>query len=57
MQEVAEGVNTVRIMKNFAQYNGFRAPITEKLYQVLFEDLTVLQYLMKLPLNVDIDFL
>ncbi len=60
MQEVAEGVNTVRIMKNFAQYNGFRAPITEKLYQVLFEDLTVeeaLQYLMKIPLNVDIDFL
>lgn len=60
MQEVAEGVNTVRIMYKFAQYNKFRAPITEKLYQVLFEDLTVteaLQYLMKIPLNVDIDFL
>lgn len=60
MNEVAEGVNTVKIIKNFAKYYGFRAPITEKLYQVLFEDLTMpeaLQYLMKIPLNVDIDFL
>jgi len=60
MDEVAEGVNTVRITKKFAEYYKFRAPITERLYQVLFEDLTVkeaLQYLMKLPLNVDIDFM
>jgi len=60
MQEVAEGINTVRIITNFAKYYQFRAPITEKLYQVLFEDSTMkeaLQYLMKIPLNVDIDFL
>jgi glycerol-3-phosphate dehydrogenase (NAD(P)+) len=60
MQEVAEGINTVRIINQFANHYQFRAPITEKLYQVLFEDLTVkeaLQYLMKIPLNVDIDFL
>ena len=60
MQEVAEGINTVRIIKNFAKYYQFRAPITEKLYQVLFEEATMeeaLQYLMKIPLNVDIDFL
>jgi len=60
MHEVAEGVNTVRIIKMFAEYYQFRAPITEKIYQVLFADLTVkeaLQYLMKIPLNVDIDFL
>ena len=60
MQEVAEGINTVRIVKKFAEFYQFRAPITEKLYKVLFEDLTVeeaLQYLMKIPLNVDIDFL
>jgi len=60
MNEVAEGVNTVRIITKFAEYYQFRAPITEKLYQVLFADTTVqeaLQYLMKIPLNVDIDFL
>ena len=60
MSEVAEGVNTIRIVKHFANHYQFRAPITEKLYQVLFEELTVqeaLQYLMKIPLNVDIDFL
>lgn len=60
MQEVAEGINTVRIVNHFASHYQFRAHITEKLYQVLFEDLTVqeaLQYLMKIPLNVDIDFL
>jgi len=60
MQEVAEGINTVRIINNFAKFYQFRAPITEKIYQVLFEELTVqdaLQYLMKIPLNVDIDFL
>ncbi len=60
MQEVAEGVNTVRIIKKFAGHYGFRAPITEKLYQILQGKATVkeaLQYLMKIPLNVDIDFL
>lgn len=60
MQEVAEGINTIRIINNFAKYYQFRAPITEKLYQVLFGDATMeeaLQYLMKIPLNVDIDFL
>jgi glycerol-3-phosphate dehydrogenase (NAD(P)+) len=60
MSEVAEGVNTIRIVKHFANHYQFRAPITEKLYQVLFEDVTMqeaLQYLMKIPLNVDIDFL
>ncbi|MFN3839620.1 MAG: NAD(P)H-dependent glycerol-3-phosphate dehydrogenase [Cyclobacteriaceae bacterium] len=60
MDEVAEGVNTVRIAKKCADYYKVRAPITNTLYQVLFEDLTVkqaLSYLMRYPLNVDIDFL
>ena len=58
--EVAEGINTVQIAKKCADYYKVRAPITGALYQVLFEDLTVkqaLQYLMRYPLNVDIDFL
>ena len=58
--EVAEGIYTVRIAKKCADYYKVRSPITNTLYKVLFEDLTVkeaLHYLMRYPLNVDIDFL
>jgi glycerol-3-phosphate dehydrogenase (NAD(P)+) len=58
--EIAEGINTVKIAKKCADHYNVRAPITSTLYQVLFEDLTVqkaLRYLMRYPLNVDIDFL
>jgi glycerol-3-phosphate dehydrogenase (NAD(P)+) len=58
--EIAEGVNTVQIVKKCADYYNVKAPITSTLYKVFFEDLTVkqaLQYLMRYPLNVDIDFL
>ncbi len=60
MNEVAEGVNTVKIVKKFAEHYGFRAPITETLFKILNGDKSVedgLTYLMKLPLNVDIDFM
>ena len=58
--EIAEGVNTVQIAKKCADYYNVKAPITSTLYKVFFEDLTIkqaLQYLMRYPLNVDIDFL
>ena len=60
MEEVAEGVYTVKIVKKCADYYGVKALITQTLYRVLFEDLTVqdaLSYLMRYPLNVDIDFI
>ena len=60
MEEVAEGVNTIRIVKKCADYYKVRAMITETLYKVLFQNLTVqeaVQYLMRYPLNVDINFL
>jgi glycerol-3-phosphate dehydrogenase (NAD(P)+) len=60
MDEVAEGINTVRLIKAFVEGRGMRAPITENLYKVLFEDLKIeesLQYLMKYPFSVDVDFL
>lgn len=60
MNEIAEGINAVRIIKKCADHYELRAPITSTLYKVLFEDLTVKQaisYLMRYPLNVDIDFL
>lgn len=58
--EVAEGVNTVKIAKKCADHYKVRAPIASTLYQVLFEDMTVkraLEHLMRYPLYVDIDFL
>jgi glycerol-3-phosphate dehydrogenase (NAD(P)+) len=58
--EIAEGINTVKIAKKCADHYKVRAPITSTLYHVLFEDMTVkkaLEYLMRYPLNVDIDFL
>jgi glycerol-3-phosphate dehydrogenase (NAD(P)+) len=58
--EIAEGVKTVRIAKKCADHYKVRAPITNALYRVLFEDMTVqraLEFLMRYPLNVDIDFL
>ena len=60
IEETAEGINTVKVTRNLAKYYKIRAPITEKLYDVMFENLspeTALQYLMKYPFNVDIDFL
>jgi glycerol-3-phosphate dehydrogenase (NAD(P)+) len=58
--EIAEGIYTVRIAKKCADHYNVKAPITSALYKVLFEDLTMkqaLHYLMRYPLNVDIDFL
>ncbi len=60
MDEIAEGVHTVQIMKNLAENLKVRAPITQSLYKVLFEGMKVevaLQYLMKYPFNIDVDFL
>ncbi len=60
MDETAEGINTIRIAKKLTNFYKVRAPILEMLHKVLFENFTVeeaLQFLMKYPLNVDIDFL
>ena len=38
MSEVAEGVNTTLVAKTIAEKQGLEMPITEKLYQVLYED-------------------
>lgn len=58
MEEVAEGINTVKISRAMANYLGFRAPLTETIHEVLFGDKSVeegLDYLMKFPFYVDID--
>ena len=59
MDEVAEGVNTVRVIDAFIKTAGIRAPITENLLRVLFGDLPIdeaLAFLMKYPFSVDVDF-
>ncbi|WP_017733464.1 NAD(P)H-dependent glycerol-3-phosphate dehydrogenase [Nafulsella turpanensis] len=60
MEETAEGVQTVKIMTEIADNLNVRAPITQMLHKVLFENMKVeeaLQYLMKYPFNTDVDFL
>ena len=37
MTEVAEGINTTLVARNMAQQLGLEMPITEKLYQILYE--------------------
>lgn len=58
MEEVAEGLNTLRISRGMANYLGIRAPLTETIYEVVYGDKTVeegLEYLMKFPFYIDID--
>ena len=38
MTEVAEGINTALAAQNLAQQLGLEMPITEKIYEVLYED-------------------
>lgn len=59
MEETAEGINTVQIINKLCASTDLRAPITENIYRILFEDLSVeqaLDLLMKYPLSVDINF-
>lgn len=58
MEEVAEGLNTLRISRAMANYLGIRVPLTETIYEVIYGEKTVvegLDYLMKFPFYVDID--
>lgn len=60
MEELAEGVNTTRIVKQLADYYQVAAPITRMLYRVLFEDMTAekaLESLMKVPFTEDVSFM
>lgn len=60
MEELAEGVNTTRIVKQLADYYDVSAPITRMLYRVLFENLPVekaLDSLMRMSFSEDVGFL
>jgi len=60
MEEVAEGVNTVKIIKRCADFYRVKAPLTQALHKILFRNFAVqdaLKYLMSMNLQADIDFL
>jgi len=60
MDEVAEGVNTIKIIKQLADSQDLKPLITEILYKILFEGMTAengVNFLMRYQGNIDIDFL
>ncbi|MHA7878048.1 MAG: NAD(P)H-dependent glycerol-3-phosphate dehydrogenase [Bacteroidota bacterium] len=61
IQETAEGVNTVKIMRRLVNHYQMRAPIIEMIHRVLFEGLAAkeaIQHLMGCTSDrIDIDFL
>lgn len=59
-EEVAEGINTVRVTKLLADNYKVRMPITQTIYKILFEGLPVnkaLENLMRYQFSLDVDFL
>ena len=60
MDEVAEGVKTVRIIRALTTQYKISAPITLVLYRILYEDMDVnrgLQLLMEFPFREDVEFI
>lgn len=60
VEEVAEGVRTLRIVKYILDKYKLHAPICELIYEIVFKDLDVnkaISYLMRYPFAPDVDFL
>ena len=60
MPELAEGVRTIKIMRDLGKKFKLHTPITQMLYQVIFEGFDLekaITYLMTYPYAVDVDFL
>lgn len=60
MEEVAEGVNTINMVTKLAKYYNIRVPITETLYKIVNDEMTVIdayEYFMKFPTGTEIDFI
>ena len=59
MEETAEGLSTIRIVKQLADSQKIKPLITETLYKILYENMSPeegVTYLMRYPGNIDIDF-
>ncbi len=60
MPELAEGVRTIEIMYALAKHYKLHVPITQMLYSVVFKGFDIeraIDYLMKYPYAIDVDFL
>ena len=60
MEEVAEGVKTIEIVKELAESYRVKCPITLALYKILHQEMTIKEaheYLMSFPFRAEIDFL
>lgn len=60
MEEVAEGVRTLKIAQQLALYYDVHVPIVKMLYKVVYEDYDIekaISFLMKYPFAPDVDFL
>lgn len=59
-EEVAEGIETIKIVNELAESYSVRCPITQTLYKILHQNMTIqdaLTYLMSFPFRAEIDFL
>lgn len=60
MDEVAEGINTIKTIKQLSDSQGLKPVITEILYRILYEGISAedgVAQLMRYQGNIDIDFL
>lgn len=60
MDEVAEGINTIKIIRQLANSQGLKPLITDTLYKILYENMTAeegVNFLMRYPGHIDIDFI
>lgn len=60
MEEVAEGVKTVQVIKALADAYHIPAPIVQTIYKVLFEDMSLqegIEHLMRMTVTADAEFI
>ena len=60
MDEVAEGVRTLKFVNQLAEHYKLAAPITRMLYKIIYEGYPfekALEYLMRYPYARDVDFI
>lgn len=60
LPEVAEGVRTLKIAKHLSDHLKLHVPITQMLYRAVYEEYDMsqaIEYLMRYPYYVDVDFL
>ncbi len=60
LEETAEGINSIEIIKSLSSYYKIRVPITETLHNIIHGEMTVqdaASYFMKFPFRAEIDFI